>query len=131
MPSLVIAGLAFGLSQVALSLLLLWHRPHWRLTERLYVLLLPMLGQLLQPEGMLRWLLFSLPQLLEFLLLGLTLWVVARHWRVDLVASRRRLRWWFVAVNGVYIFALILLRELLFAHERPPRASYFGSVIPE
>ena len=177
MPGLVLAGLAFGLSQLALSLLLLWQVRRWRLTERLFLLLLlavsayllipflahtavawllgslatavpglfwllsasifadnfrlrawqaglvaatvvlPLLGFVLQAEGVLHWLLISLPQLLEFVLLGLTLWVVARHWRVDLVESRRRLRWWFVAVNGVYIFALILLRELLFDND--------------
>jgi AraC-like DNA-binding protein len=174
MQPLVLAGLAFGLSQVALSLLLLWQKPGWGLTERLYALLLlavsaylfspllvgsplawlfssmatavpgffwllsacvfgddfrlrpwqlglvaatvllPLLGFVLRAEGALHWVLVSLPQLLEFLLLGLALWVVARHWRVDLVESRRRLRWWFVAINGVYLFALLLLRELFF-----------------
>ena len=176
-PTLVAAGVAFGLSQVALSVLLLWHRSGWTQTERLYALLmlaisaylltpllthtpiawllgslatavpglfwllsisvfneqvrirawqaslvaatvlLPLLGLVLRADGMLHWLLIGLPQLLEFALLGLTLWVVARHWRVDLVESRRSLRWWFMAVNGVYIFALILLRELLFAND--------------
>jgi AraC-like DNA-binding protein len=177
MSSLVLAGTAFGLSQVLLSMLLLWRKPDWALPEQLYMLLLcavtayllsplladtilallmtasatavpglfwlfsasvfsdrfrlqawqvglvlvtvllPMLGSLLRVSGGYRVVLVSLPQLLEFVLLALTLWVVARHWRVDLVESRRRMRWWFVAVNGVYLFALILLRELIFSTE--------------
>ena len=47
-------------------------------------------------------------------MLGLALLVVARHWNVDLVESRRRLRLWFCGLNGVYIFVLIAFRELLF-----------------
>ena len=40
MPPLVVAGIAFGLSQVILSMLLLWRRPDWALPEQLYLLLL-------------------------------------------------------------------------------------------
>ena len=60
------------------------------------------------------WLFDTLPQGLEFALLGMTLWVVSRHWRTDLVEARRRLRLWFVGLNGSYIFLLILSREILF-----------------
>ena len=188
MPPLVIAGIAFGLSQVMLSMLLLWRKPDWALPEQLYMLLLcavsayllspvladtilallmtssatavpglfwlfsssvfsdrfrlqawqvglvlitvllPMLGNLLHVSGGYAVVLISLPQLLEFVLLGLTLWVVARHWQVDLVESRRRMRWWFVAVNGVYIFALILMRELIFNSENDFAQWQYASV---
>ena len=40
--------------------------------------------------------------------------VVARHWRVDLIESRRSLRLWFCGLNGVYIFVLIFVREVVF-----------------
>jgi AraC-like DNA-binding protein len=75
----------------------------------------PSIGQLaLSAESAWRWLFFGLPQALEFLLLGMTLWVVSRHWRTDLVESRRKLRLWFVGINGSYLFILILSREILF-----------------
>ena len=47
-------------------------------------------------------------------LLGLTLWVVSRHWRTDLVEARRRLRLGFVGLNGAYLLLLIFSREVLF-----------------
>ncbi|MEH6549026.1 MAG: helix-turn-helix domain-containing protein [Pseudomonadales bacterium] len=59
-------------------------------------------------------LLLWLPQALEFVLLALALSEVARYWQVDLVQSRRRLRLWFAAVVGLYLFFLIFLRELVF-----------------
>lgn len=58
-------------------------------------------------------LLVTLPQLLEFVLLGFTLVVVARYWRVDLIESRRSLRLWFCGLNGAYIFLLIFVREVV------------------
>ena len=63
------------------------------------------------------WLLFTLPQILEFVLLALTLFVVARHWHTDLIESRRRLRLWFSGLNGLYIFILLLFREVFFVGE--------------
>ncbi|MGI9286363.1 MAG: helix-turn-helix domain-containing protein [Pseudomonadales bacterium] len=178
--TLLFAAIAFAVSQLVLSALLLWHKSQWAIQERLFaVLLFAIFGYLMQPlaqsEGLTwvassistavpglfwlfsaslfddhfvlqRWklglvastvllpiigsllnsvvgssphlLLFELPQLLEFILLSLTLWVVAQHWRVDLIESRRRLRLWFCALNGVYIFALIFFREVLFPGER-------------
>jgi len=62
---------------------------------------------------MVDWLLVTLPQLLEFALLGLTLVVVVSYWQVDLIESRRSLRLWFCALNGVYIFALLFTREVI------------------
>jgi AraC-like DNA-binding protein len=86
----------------------------WQVTLVLLTVLLPVAGRLLGAgQGSLTW--FLLPQLLEFVLLAMTLWTVARHWRIDLVASRRRLRALFIGLNGLYITALLLSRELLFS----------------
>ncbi len=63
-------------------------------------------------------LMFVVPQLLEFLLLGLALVVAVRFWSPDLVARRRQLRVWFSGFTGLYILTLILLREtVLQQHE--------------
>lgn len=75
---------------------------------------LPMAGLLADRPPALEWLLFTLPQVLEFVLLGLSLLVVVQHWSTDLVESRRRLRVWFVGLIGIGLFALILAREVLF-----------------
>ena len=80
----------------------------------------PLIGQLLHLAGIdaVAWLLFTLPQILEFVLLTLTLYVVVRHWKTDLIESRRRLRLWFSGLNGFYIFMLLLFREVLFVGEQ-------------
>lgn len=77
------------------------------------------------PPALARWapaqfdmLLRGLPQALEFVIMGLTFWVVVGNWRGDLVQARRTFRIWFVGFNGFYIFVLILSREVLF-HDRP------------
>jgi len=175
MSTLFIAAIAFSLSQLVLSILLLVRQPGWGLRERLFgLLLLAILGYLLTPllsatpfgivattlqtaaPGMfwlfsacvfddhfrlrtwqvllvkftvlmplagyllalwqvhMDWLFIDLPQALEFLLLAMTLWVVVQHWRTDLVESRRRLRIWFVGLNGSYLLILIASREILF-----------------
>ena len=90
----------------------------WQVGLVATTVLLPVLGQLAEVSGVWLYVFFSLPQLLELVLLGLTLWVVAKFWQVDLVESRRRLRWWFVAINGSYLFAMILMREWLFEGEQ-------------
>jgi len=175
MSALLIAAVAFCLSQLVLSLLLLWRAPYRGLRERLFAglllavagylvlplaagsrlewvaatvqtavpgmfwlfsasvfddhfrlrrwqvtlvgitVLVPLLGRLLDVGW--EWLFFTLPQALEFVLLGLTLWVVAQHWRTDLVEARRRLRVWFVGINGCYLLLLLLSREILFPGE--------------
>lgn len=95
----------------------------WQVALVAITVLVPALGQLLGlVDGSWRWLFYGLPQALEFVLLGLTLWVVSRHWRTDLVESRRRLRLWFVGINGSFIFILILSREVLF-----PGASWLST----
>lgn len=60
------------------------------------------------------WLFFTLPQTLEFILMGLALWSVVGFWQDDLVESRRDLRLWFCGVIGLYIVTLLLLREVIF-----------------
>ena len=100
---------------------------HFRLTllralPVLVTLFFPMLGLLLDRPAALEWLLFQLPQLLEFVLLALALWVVVQHWSTDLVESRRRLRIWFVGLIGAGVFLLILAREVLF-----PGQAWLGS----
>ena len=77
----------------------------------------PILGLLLGRPAGTEMLLFTLPQLLEFVLLALALWVVVQHWSTDLVESRRRLRVWFVGLIGAGVFLLILAREVLFPGE--------------
>ncbi len=171
MSSLLIAALSFSVSQVLLSLLLLYREPAWGLRERLFALLmLALLGYIASPmvqgtalslpisvlqtaapgvfwlfsyslfddsfrlrvwqvglvaftvfmpvvgsfaEGA-RWLYWTLPQAVEFALLGAALYVVARNWRSDLVEARRRLRIWFVGLCGSYSFLLLFSREILF-----------------
>ena len=87
----------------------------WQVLLVAATVLMPMLGNGLGVVGTPAWLLVGLPQLVEFLLLALALWVVSHHWRTDLVEARRRLRLWFVGLSGVYILLLIFSREFLFA----------------
>ncbi|GEM_PF-98914 len=94
---------------------------HFKLRFHHYALvgitvLAPMLGSALSVllGDMPRWLFWTLPQTLEFILIGLALWSAIRFWRDDLVESRRDLRLWFSGLIGLYIVTLLLLRELLF-----------------
>jgi AraC-like DNA-binding protein len=87
----------------------------WQVGLVAYTVALPLLGWLLAIQDIrLQWFFFDIPQAVEFLLLGLMLWAVAQNWRSDLVETRRRLRFWFVGLNGSYLFVLILSREVLF-----------------
>jgi AraC-like DNA-binding protein len=87
----------------------------WQLALVSLTVLPPALASLLWLADwhMMDWLLVTLPQLLEFALLGLTLVVVVSYWQVDLIESRRSLRLWFCSLNGVYIFALLFTREVI------------------
>lgn len=89
-----------------------FHLRRWQLGLVTFTVLMPLLGRLSGSEQ--RWLFFTVPQAVEFLLLVLALWVVSRHWRSDLVETRRRLRLWFVGLNGGYLLLLLLSREILF-----------------
>ena len=71
-----------------------------------------------QPDKMLLyWSMVGLPQLMEFVFLALAFWAVFRNWRDDLLSTRRSLRLWFCSITGLFIFALLLSREVLFAGE--------------
>lgn len=92
---------------------------HFRLSAMRWVpvlitVVLPMAGMAAGRPSSWEWMLFTLPQALEFVLLGLALWVVVQFWPTDLVATRRRLRAWFVGLIGMGVFLLILAREVLF-----------------
>lgn len=87
---------------------------HWLLVSA--TVLLPVSGGVLTELfwQVPRWLFFTLPQALEFILMGLALWSVVGFWQDDLVESRRDLRLWFCGVIGLYIVTLLLLREVIF-----------------
>jgi AraC-like DNA-binding protein len=70
----------------------------------------------------------SIPQALEFVLMGFALIVITQKWKNDLVASRRQLRLWFCGLGGFYIIALLLMRELLLAEEHWLSAWQYVSV---
>ncbi|MEM0954031.1 MAG: helix-turn-helix transcriptional regulator [Pseudomonadota bacterium] len=83
----------------------------WQVGLVAFTVVMPLLGLLLGGPAVV----FStIPQAVEFVLLGAALWVVARNWRTDLVEARRRLRLWFVGLNGTYSFLLLFSREILF-----------------
>ncbi len=63
----------------------------------------------------LKWLLVHFPEALEFILVGMIVFVVARHWGDDLVESRRYLRIWFCGINGVILLGMLLIREFFSA----------------
>ncbi|WP_191621176.1 AraC family transcriptional regulator [Marinihelvus fidelis] len=91
--------------------------PAWQPALVIYSVVAPLAWHLLgQPAGgPLEWLLQDLPQLLEFVFMLLALRATFRYWRGDLVEVRRKLRVWFCAGTGVFMFSLILSREVLFA----------------
>lgn len=85
----------------------------WQLGLVKFTVFAPLVGYLL-PSPSAQLFLVALPQALEFAMLALMFWTVVRHWRTDLVESRRRLRLWFVVLNGSYLFLVILSRQILF-----------------
>ena len=76
-----------------------------------FTVFMPLLGRITDGPDLL---FLTFPQAVEFALLAAALWVVARNWRSDLVEARRRLRLWFVGLNGSYSFLLLFSREILF-----------------
>jgi AraC-like DNA-binding protein len=97
----------------------------WHVGLVAFTVLLPLAGRALHlssgDTGYI-WL-FTVPQGVEFLLLGFALFAVARHWNGDLVEERRSLRTWFCALNGGHLVAFLLIRELLF-----PGESWWSSI---
>ncbi len=93
--------------------------PAWQPALVLASVLMPMVHGLFGwgAGGMAELLFRDLPQVLEFVFLGLALGAIFSNWKDDLVPERRTLRFWFCASSGVFIFLLILSREVLFAGE--------------
>ncbi|WP_240946003.1 helix-turn-helix domain-containing protein [Pseudomaricurvus alkylphenolicus] len=88
----------------------------WKLILVGTTVVLPTLGSLLTMSGAFvpKLLFWTLPQALEFVLLGLAIWSIIHYWRDDLVEARRDLRLWFCGLLGLYILTLLLFRELIF-----------------
>jgi AraC-like DNA-binding protein len=92
----------------------------WKIGLVGVTVMLPAIATLIDESStsLLGLILIELPQLLEFVLLSLALFAIARHWRIDLVQSRRQLRLWLSGFNGVYIFTIVLFEQLIFPNER-------------
>lgn len=91
--------------------------PTWQPVLVTYSILAPLCWQLSgqSQDGTAIWLLQNIPQFLEFVFMALALSATFRYWRGDLVEDRRKLRVWFCTGAGVFMFSLILSREVLFA----------------
>lgn len=85
----------------------------WQLGLVKFTVFAPLLGYLSRSTSV-QLTFVELPQMLEFVMLALVFWIVIRYWSTDLVESRRRLRLWFVVLNGSYLFLVILSRQILF-----------------
>ena len=92
---------------------------YWQLSLALVTLIFPPLGMLLgeSQSVLLRYLFSTFPQAVEFVFLIMALAVVLRHWRSDLLESRRTLRVWFAAYIGSYTLGIIFAREIVFRGE--------------
>ena len=93
----------------------------WQIALVATTVVLPFFDLLLQQLGyerpsLLVIILVELPTMIELLLVALALIAIARHWQVDLVQSRRDLRLWFCGVNGVYLFTLLMMREVFYPY---------------
>jgi len=91
----------------------------WHIGLVAYTILAPVLGHTLNltsADGLYIGL-STLPQAVEFVFIGLALYAVAGHWHTDLIEERRSLRTWFCALNGGYLVAFLIFRELLFTGE--------------
>lgn len=85
----------------------------WSIIIILFTVFMPAIGLLFGSDrSSLILIIFAyIPQFVEFVLLGLAMSEVIRHWQDDLIEERRDLRLWFCAITGVYITGLIVLRE--------------------
>ncbi len=84
----------------------------WKVCLVLATIVPPQLFKLMD-QPVWSWLFMTAPQLLEFVLLSMAFWVVAKSWRGDLIESRRILRLWYLGLGSVFIFTLLLFRELI------------------
>jgi len=91
----------------------------WHVGLVAYTILSPVLGHALHlTSGEALYVgLSTVPQAVEFVFIGLALYAVAGHWNTDLIEERRSLRTWFCALNGGYLVAFLVFRELLFTGE--------------
>ncbi|WP_170132136.1 helix-turn-helix domain-containing protein [Arenicella xantha] len=92
----------------------------WNLGLVAVTVMLPQLGILSVYLGgpSWHWLFDIFPQAIEFVLLAWALYVVVRFWRDDLIEARRDLRLIFSAIAGLYIFIMVVLRELVITDEQ-------------
>ncbi|MDN3639721.1 helix-turn-helix transcriptional regulator [Simiduia curdlanivorans] len=93
----------------------------WQISLVLMTVCLPLVDLLASQIGIIPapfWvtILVDAPAVLELLLVGLAVAVIARNWRVDLVESRRDLRLWLCGVNAAYLFIILIMREVLYAY---------------
>lgn len=65
-------------------------------------------------SGWAKYLLVDIPQIAEFVFIGLAAAIIFRSWKDDLITSRRALRLWFCGIFGLVILLVILAREVLF-----------------
>jgi len=91
----------------------------WHIGLVAYTILAPVLGHALQLASgdVLYIVLSTLPQTVEFVLLGMALYAIAGHWNTDLIEERRSLRSWFCALLGGYLVVFLISRELIFPGE--------------
>lgn len=78
--------------------------------------LMPTIWSLFFPAstGWLKIVLIEIPQIAEFVFIGLAAAIIFRSWKDDLITSRRALRLWFCGILGLVILLIILAREVLF-----------------
>ena len=90
----------------------------------LFIILSPAIGKVgaylfgLDTSFIFSWLMFHLPQWLEFILITHALITVARSMRDDLVESRRELRVWLLGSVGFYIAVVVTMEQ--FFNGGPP-----------
>ncbi len=88
----------------------------WNVSVVVLIVVLPALARnLVMLDIHLPWWLFiGIPQIVEFILIAAALFTVVQSWKDDLIEMRRDLRFWFCSMAGVYTFAIIAVREVLF-----------------
>ncbi len=95
----------------------------WNVSIVALTIVLPAFARIMSKFGLELpyWLFIAIPQMIEFILIAAALFVVLQSWKDDLIEMRRDLRIWFCSIAGVYIFATIAVREVLF-----PGASWWA-----
>lgn len=86
-----------------------WHAAAWLLAALLGAVQCPVVVGLDESDALRRAARLSL-RVLPVLCVAGALWAALRHWRADLVESRRRLRIWLVAAGAVYTLVQLAAR---------------------